>query len=128
MKVAVISVRILMGLLFLLASITYFFKLIPPTEMNGDVKVFNEGLASAIYLMPLLKIFELVCSIAFLTGRYVALATIIIFPIVLNIFLFHFFLAPEGLIIAFLLLFANLFLAYAYRKHYVHLLISNRIS
>lgn len=118
MRIATIIVRILMGLLFLMASITYFFKLIevPPTQ--GDVKVFNDGIAAAIYLMPLVKILELVCGILFVIGRYVALAAVVIFPITINIFLFHSFLAPEGMYMQVFLLVGNVFLLYVYRKKY----------
>lgn len=128
MKIAVIIVRLLIGLLFLFASISYFFNLIPTPEMQGDVKIFNEGLAAAVYLMPLIKTIELLCAISFLTGRYVALATVIIFPIVVNILLFHIYLAIEGLFVASFLLLANFFLAYAYKKHYVALFLPKRIA
>ena len=43
MKIAVVIVRTLMGLLFLFASITYFFELITPPPLTGAMKVFNEG-------------------------------------------------------------------------------------
>jgi putative oxidoreductase len=118
MKIAIIVTRVFMGLLFLFSSVVYLFKLIPVPELHGDVKIFNEGLAVAIYFMPLLKCVELICSLSLLSGRYVALSSVVLFPIVLNIFLFHAFLAPEGLVIAILLLLGNLFLAYVYREKY----------
>lgn len=118
MKIAAIIVRVLMGLLFLFASITYFFKLFPQPELQGDVKTFNEGIAASHYLMPLIKVIELLCGIAFVSGRFVTLATLVIFPIVVNIFMFHAFLAPEGLPTAIFVLASNLFLAYYYRKNY----------
>ena len=49
MKIAAIIVRTLMGLLFLFASITFFFNLVPIPPMTGTVKTFNEGLASVGY-------------------------------------------------------------------------------
>lgn len=122
MKIAVIIVRILMGLMFLFASVVVLFKLMPVPEMHGAVKVFNEGLAASIYLVPLLKVIELLCAIAFITGRFVPLATVVIFPITLNIFLYHAFIASEGLPVAIFLLAGNLFLAYAYRENYRTLL------
>ena len=118
MKIAVIIVRILMGLMFLFASIVVLFKLMPQPELKGSVKVFNEGIAASVYLMPLIKVIELLCGIAFITGRFVTLATVVIFPIILNILLYHAFLAPEGLPIAIFLLAGDLFLAYAYRRNY----------
>jgi len=66
----------------------------------------------------LIKFIELICGISFLTGRLVPLAGVVIFPIILNIFLFHVFLETEGILISILLLAANLFLAFFHRQHY----------
>ena len=118
MKIAIIIVRTLMGLLFLFASIVVLFKLVPQPELTGNVKVFMDGVNASGYLMPLIKITELLCGIAFVTGRFVPLAAIVIAPITVNIFLFHAFLDPAGLPVAIFLLLGNLFLAYTYRKNY----------
>ncbi|MEO6034543.1 MAG: DoxX family protein [Verrucomicrobiota bacterium] len=122
MKIAVIVVRILLGLLFVFSSVVVLFKLVPQPELKGAVKTFMKGIEASVYLLPFIKITELVCGLAFLVGRFVALATVMIFPIVLNIFFYHLFLAREGLPVAVALLAANLFLAYAYRKSYVPML------
>lgn len=118
MKIASIIIRVLMGLMFAFASIAFFFKLVDAPEQTGSVKIFNDGIAASIYLMPTVKVFELLCAIAFLSGKFVPLATIVIFPITLNILLLHVFLQPEGLPIAILLMVGNLFLAYYYRARY----------
>lgn len=118
MKIAVIIVRVLMGIIFTLASIVVLFDLVPQPELEGDVRVFNLGLEAAVYFVPLLKVIELLCGIAFITGRFVPLATVMIFPVILNITLYHLFLAPEGLALAIFLLLGNLFLAFYYRKNY----------
>lgn len=122
MKIASTIIRVLMGLLYAFASIAFFFKLAEAPEVTGSVKVFNEGIAASVYLMPTVKVIELLCAVAFLSGRLVPLATVVIFPITLNIFLFHAFLEPSGLAIAALLLIGNLFLAYYHRKKYQGLL------
>jgi len=122
MKIAVIVVRVLMGLMFLMSSVVVLFKLVPQPALQGDVKVFNEGMAASVYLVPLIKVTELLCAIAFLSGRFVPLATVIIFPLTVNILLYHAFLMPEGLVVAILLFLGNLFLAYAYRTNYATLL------
>jgi uncharacterized membrane protein YphA (DoxX/SURF4 family) len=122
MKIASIVIRVLVGLLYAFASIAFFLKLVEAPEVTGSVKVFNDGMAASVYLMPTVKIIELLCAVAFLSGRLVPLATVVIFPITLNIFLFHAFLEPSGLAIAALLLIGNLFLAYYHRKKYKGLL------
>lgn len=123
MKIASIIVRILMGAMFAFASAAFFLKLFDTPEVTGSVKIFNDGIAASIYLMPTVKVFELLCAIAFLSGRFVPLATVVIFPIILNIFLFHAFLDSSGLLMAALLLAGNLFLAYYHRKNYKGLLV-----
>jgi putative oxidoreductase len=122
MKIASIIIRILMGLLFAFASIAFFFKLADAPETTGSVKIFNDGIAASIYLMPTVKVFELLCAIAFLSGRFVPLATVVIFPISVNILLFHAFLEPSGLPVAAFVIAGNLFLAYYYRDKYKGLL------
>jgi putative oxidoreductase len=124
MKIAVIIVRILMGLMFLFSSIVVLFNLVPQPELKGDVKLFMEGIKATGYLLTLIKVTELVCGAAFLAGRFVPLATVVIFPITLNILFWHAFRAPEGLLIAILLMLGNLFLAYAYRKNYATLVVA----
>lgn len=122
LRVAAIIVRTLMGLLFLFASITFLFKLITPPPLTGAMKLFNDGLEASRYLMPAVKVIELICGLAFVTGRFVPLATILIAPIIVNIFFVHVFLAPAGLPVAIFLALANAFLAYYHREAYKPLL------
>jgi len=122
MKITVLVVRILMGLMFAFASIVVLFKLVPQPELTGNVKIFMDGMAASVYLMPTVKVIELICAIAFLSGRFVPLATVVIFPINVNILLYHVFLGPEGLPTAILLMLGNLFLAWYYREKYTAML------
>lgn len=122
MKIAAIIVRSLMGLLFLFSSITFLFKLFTPPPLEGPIKTFNEGLVASVYLLPLAKSIELICGIAFLSGRFVPLATVLIAPIIVNILLIHVFLVPSGLPLAIALVLANGFLAYVHRDRFKPLL------
>lgn len=122
MKIATIIIRVLLGLLFVFASGSYFLDLVSQPELAGDMKTFNEGIDAAGYLMPTVKFLELICGLAFLAGRFVPLATLVIFPITVNILGVHTFLAPEGLPVAVFVLLANLFLAYRNWSHYKGLL------
>ena len=122
MKIAIIVVRLLMGLMFLFASIVVLLDLMPHPPMEGNAKTFIEGLEATGYFMTLLKMTELVCGLAFVSGRFVPLATVVIFPITLNILCYHAFVAPEGLPVAIPLMLGNLFLAFACRKNYQTLL------
>ena len=122
MKIATVIVRVLMGLVFLFASITWFFGLIEPPPATGALKTFDAGLEAAVYVLPTVKTFELLCGTAFVVGRFVPLAVVVITPIIVNIVLVHAFLAPEGLPLAAFLVVANAFLAYQHRELYKPLL------
>jgi putative oxidoreductase len=121
MKIAVSIVRILMGLLFLVSALNYFFNFFPMGEMTDGAKTFLAGMIASQYMMPVVKVLEILVALALISGRFVPLATVVIFPIVVNIVLFHAFLAPEGMAVPVFLLAGNLFLAYQYRENYMTL-------
>ena len=118
MKIAAIIVRTLLGLLFIYASMMFFLKKAPETVVTGDFKAFQVGLIASNYLMPLAKGLELICGLAFLSGRFVTLANIVILPVTFNILLININLTPENLPIGVFAFAGNLFLIYYYRKNY----------
>ncbi len=119
MRIAMILVRSLMGLLFVFASVTYLFKLITPPPLTGAMKVFNDGIEASRYLMPTVKVIELSCGLAFLSGRFLPLASVLIAPIIVNILLVNVFLVgPEGIPLGVFLVLANGFVAYYHRDRY----------
>ncbi|MCB1166313.1 MAG: DoxX family protein [Leptospiraceae bacterium] len=119
LKIGAIVLRTLMGLVFVGSSIVVLFNLAePPADMPERAKTFMAGMTATGYLLYLLKINELISGLLLISGRYVALALVMIFPVTLNIFLYHVFVLPEGLPIAIFLLVANLILAYVYRDKY----------
>ncbi len=116
LKITVIVFRTLMGLLFLFSSITYFLHLItPPPIPPGPLKAFNDGIEAARYLMPTVKGLELLCGLAFVSGRFTALAAVLIAPIIVNILCVGLFLAHEGIPFGILLVIANGLVAYSQR-------------
>jgi len=120
MKIAVIIVRVLLAAMYLFASVSYFLNLMPKApEMTAAQTSFMTGLMASVYLFPLIKITELVGGILLLIGRTAPLAALIIFPVTLNIFLYHAFLGPKDLPMVAVMLLFNLFLFYAYRAKYL---------
>lgn len=120
MKIAMIIIRSLIGILLLFSSVTYLFKLFPIPPATGQAKVYNDGLA-VVNLMLYVKIIELLCGLAFITGRFVTLAATLILPVTFNIVLFHGVVAPSGIGPGLFLLLGDLFLIYYYRKNYASL-------
>ncbi|TGL55090.1 DoxX family membrane protein [Leptospira kemamanensis] len=116
MKVLYHTVRILLGALFLFSSIAVLFNLVQEPELTGNMKTFNDGIKASGYLITLLKITELVCAIALLTGRFVPLASVILAPIVVNIFFVHLMIANDGLPVGIFVLVANAFLGFYHRS------------
>jgi len=90
----------------------------PEPATTGDFKAFQLGLVASTYLIPLAKSVEFLCGLAFVSGRFVTLANILILPITINILFINFFLMPEGIPIAVLLFLGNLFLIYRYWDNY----------
>jgi putative oxidoreductase len=128
MKIAVIIVRVLMGLMFLQASLLFFLKMTPAQpEMSKDIMTYMAGLDIG-HTLGIIKAVELLTAICFLIGRYVALATIVLFPITVNILLYHIVLDPSNMLLAVLIFTAHLFLIYAYRKNYSGMLNPKRVE
>lgn len=120
MKIAVIIIRVLLGAMYLFASISYFVKYMPEGQkMTAVQTTFMAGVMASVYLMPLIKVTELVSGLLLLIGRTAPLAALIIFPVTLNIFLYHLFLGPKELPMVAVMLIFNLFLFYAYRQKYL---------
>lgn len=90
--------RILLGLIFFVFGLNGFLNFIPvPTEMPEAQMKFMTGLMATKYFFPFLKGTEVVCGLLLLIGAFVPLALIVLAPIIINIFLVHVFMSPEGL-------------------------------
>ena len=126
MKIAVLITRSLLGLVYLVFGLNFFLHFIPmPAPGKDAAGAFEGGLFGAGYFFPLLKVVESLSGLFLLINKYTALVLLIIFPITLNIFLFHVFLEPAGLTMAAPMLLINLFLGYAYRKYYTTIFVAS---
>src|SRR5882672_11265697 len=98
-SVSVIA-RVLLGLLFLVFGLNGFLHFIPmgpmPTGLAGQ---FVAALSQSHY-MSVVFAFQLIPGILLLLNRYVPLALTLLAPVIVNIILFHAFLAPAGLPLA----------------------------
>lgn len=96
--------RLLLGLIMFASGVAGYFNLIPvPPDLPEKLVTFNTGLAASGYFFPFLKLTEIVCGALLLSGYFVPLALVVLAPIVLNIFMVHAFLAPDGLPLALIL-------------------------
>ncbi|WPR70991.1 DoxX family membrane protein [Flavobacterium sp. NG2] len=125
MKIATIIIRTMLGLLFLYTSISHFLHLNPTPVSSGDFQAFQAGLVVSTYLIPLAKTVELLCGLSFVTGKYMTLANLVIFPVTINILLINYFLTPENLPIAIFVFLGNIFLIFTHWENYKGLFKAN---
>jgi uncharacterized membrane protein YphA (DoxX/SURF4 family) len=117
-KATVIS-RILLGFIYLVFGLDYFLHFIPyEPNHTGRVAAFKAGLKGVGYFYPMIKSIQIVGGISLLIDQYAPFFAVVLFPISVNVFLYHTILVPSGWLMGVLLLVPNLFLGYAYRKYY----------
>jgi uncharacterized membrane protein YphA (DoxX/SURF4 family) len=123
-KVA-IAARILLGLIFVVFGLNFFLHFIPATPPDSASKAgaFLGGLFVSGYFFVFLKVLEVLFGLLLLFGLYTPLILVMLFPISLNIMLFHAMLEPQppGIIIAALLFALNAYLGWVYRSVYAPL-------
>jgi uncharacterized membrane protein YphA (DoxX/SURF4 family) len=97
MKYLPLAARIVLGLIFFVFGLNGFLNFLPmPTTMPEGAAAFAGALAKTGYMFPLIKGTEVLAGALLLAGVAVPFALLILAPIVLNIVLFHVFLAPGG--------------------------------
>jgi hypothetical protein len=99
MKIAGTIARYLLGIIFLVFGANGFLHFIPLPPPPGLAGQFMGALFASHFLV-VVYLLQLIPGILLLAGRYVALALVLLGPVIVNIFLFHAFLAPEGLPLA----------------------------
>jgi hypothetical protein len=89
---------------------------------TGLAAVFMGGMGATGYFFPLLKGTEVVAGLLLLGNRYVPLALTVLAPIVVNIVLFHAFLAPAGIVLPLVIVALGVYLAYTERAVFAPIL------
>jgi len=125
MKIAATIARILLALIYLIFGLDYFLHFVEhiidlPAGGNKADSFFG-ALGAAGYFFPFLKSIEIVCGLFLLINRYTVFFVTALFPISVNIFVFHACLMPTYLPFGTSILLLNLFLLFVYRKYYVSL-------
>ena len=122
MKIATAIARILLGLVFLIFGANGFLHFIPNMPMPSPAMQFFGGLAATGYMLPLLFATQALGGTLLILGLFVPLALALLAPVIVNIFLFHVFLAPSGLLIATIVVALELFLVWAHRQAFAPML------
>jgi len=122
MKITKIIARVLLGLILLIFGLNGFLQFMPMPEMSTEAGELMGALASAGYFFPIIAIVEIIVGVLLLINKYIALALIVLFPIMLNALLFHLFLDIAGIGAAALAITLNIFLLITYKEKFKEIL------
>jgi uncharacterized membrane protein YphA (DoxX/SURF4 family) len=122
MKVATVIARVFLGLIFVVFGSNAFLRFLPmpplPKGLTGEYlhAFFESGYVYAIGGL------QVIGGLLLLIGRFVPLGLTILGAIIVNIFLFHILMAPEGLGPAIIVGILEIFLVWRYREAFVGVL------
>jgi putative oxidoreductase len=122
MKKVELVFRILLGIMILVFGLNKFLNFIPMPPHPGAAGEFMGALAKSGYIFPIVAIVEISTGILLLVNKYKALALIVLFPVMLNAFLFHAFLDLPGIGAAAFAVIMNGFLMFREKESYQGLL------
>ncbi|ANZ36726.1 hypothetical protein BBK82_12255 [Lentzea guizhouensis] len=120
-RYATVVTRVLTGLLFATTGLNGFLMFMPapdPSTMAAEGVAFNTALYATGYMVQLMSGVQVLAGVLLVAGRFVPLALALLAPVVVNIFLFHVFLEPSGMVVAVLVVAAEIGLAWAYRDKF----------
>jgi putative oxidoreductase len=95
MKTVIVTSRILLGLIFVVFGLNGFLNFIPMPPPSGAAGQFFGAMFASHYIVPVFLL-EVIAGVLILANRFVPLALAILAPLLVNIALFHVFMAPHG--------------------------------
>lgn len=114
MKITASIARILLGFVFLVFGLNGFLHFIPMPPPTGLAAQFA-GVLSASGFMFVVFALQLTAAVLLLVNRYVPFALTLLGPVLVNILLFHAFMAPAGLLLPVVLAVFWSLVAYGHR-------------
>jgi uncharacterized membrane protein YphA (DoxX/SURF4 family) len=95
----------------------------PPAALS-----FIGALMKTGYMLPLIWATEIAAGVLLVLGIFVPLGVVLLAPVLVNIFLYHAFLAPAGMPLAMVACVLELFVAWQYRRAFDSLFISTPVE
>lgn len=95
MKTLILISRILLGLIFTVFGLNGFLNFIPAPPPSGVAAQYFGALFVSHYILAVF-VLQLTAGVLLLVDRFVPLSLAILAPILVNIVLFHAFMAPQG--------------------------------
>lgn len=119
MKITVLICRLLLGFLYMVFGLDYFLHFIPYQPLHtGRTGALVAGLKGVGYIYPMMKVIQIAGGLSLLLNRYAPFFAVVLFPISLNVLLFHTILVPSGWLMGVLLFVPNILLGFGWRKYY----------
>jgi putative oxidoreductase len=118
MRTVFLILRLLLGLVFFVFGLNGFLHFIPNQPMPSAAMNFFGALAGTGYMIKLIFTTQVVGGALLLIGVAVPFALTILAPVIVNIFFFHLYLAPEGLPIAIVVCLIEIILAWSRRASF----------
>jgi uncharacterized membrane protein YphA (DoxX/SURF4 family) len=113
-KNTILVARVLMGLVFTVFGLNGFFHFMPMPKPTPAAGMFFMAMFKTGYMLPMLFTTQLVTGVMLLLDFYTPLALILLTPVIVNIFLFHVCLDPQGGLIGYIATALQVFLLFAY--------------
>ncbi|MEJ7644873.1 MAG: DoxX family membrane protein [Chryseolinea sp.] len=119
-------VSILFGLLLINGGLNKFFNYMPvPDDLPNALVKDTIAIIEIEWLMPLIGFAEVLGGLLILFPKTRALGTLVVFPVMVGVLLTHLFVAPGGLIVAFVIWAILLWIIWEYRTSYLQLIRSD---
>jgi hypothetical protein len=126
-KFASASARFLLGIMFTTFGLNGFLQFLPMGPVPGLAGQFIGALAQSHYMSVVFAL-QLACGLLLLANRYVPLALTFLAPVIVNIVLFHVFLAPAGLPMAIIAVAFWILAAYPLRPTFTVFLVPRTVA
>ncbi len=122
MKYIQIMPRILLGFIYFASGIyglLMSFGVVPMPPQDGMAPAalaFSSAMMATGYFFPVLKVTETFFGLLLLVNKCTPLALVVLAPVTIHIFLFHFMLTPGEWLLALVMVLVHLYLGFQNRK------------
>jgi uncharacterized membrane protein YphA (DoxX/SURF4 family) len=91
---ATFAARLLLGLIYVVFGLNGLFRFIPVPPMAPEAERLMVAFFQTGYFIEVVKLVEVLGGLMLVTGLFAPLGLVLLAPITVQIFLFHFFLTP----------------------------------
>ena len=123
MKYFKIGSRYVLGLIYFVFGLNFFFQFLPVPPSSEEMQKLTGAIYMSGYLFQFIKITEIVGGFMLLANLFTPLALVILAPITLNILAMHAFLDPSGVVMGLLITIIHVALGAFYINYYKPMLV-----